>query len=398
MAWMTAEVTRVTRTFIGVRKLPLPAVSGSQDGGGALALFIADRRLEMVEPPPLPPLAPGRALVRTLEVGLCGTDRELTHGDFAIAPGDSPFIVLGHELLGQVEEVPQGADAVRPGDHVVAAIRRGCGRCQPCAANRADFCATGEFLEHGIRRLHGFARPLSDVDVDSLVVVPSELLSVAVFAEPLAVVEKTLEQVEAARARLPCISRGQPWRALVAGAGSVGLLTAILLRARGHEVTVLDRRPRTDIQVKLVLESGSTYASDGVESLPEASFDVVVEATGDGGLAFELPRVLATNGVLCWLGLATVPSPAMVDRSGFTLRSIQHQHVMLGAVNAAPVHIRQAVADLHHLAAIEGFQAAIRRARPSAYETALNPSSVTVKGTLDYRPGDAAGGQQDRPE
>ena len=51
----------------------------------------------------VPDAAGSGVLVRVLEVGVCGTDREISHGLFGIAPEDEAELVLGHEVLGMVE-------------------------------------------------------------------------------------------------------------------------------------------------------------------------------------------------------------------------------------------------------------------------------------------------------
>src|SRR3954449_9658965 len=69
--------------------------------------------------------------VRTLEVGVCGTDREIADGEFGVAPAGETELVLGHEFLGRLEEDAAG---LRAGDLVTATVRRSCGRCAACAA------------------------------------------------------------------------------------------------------------------------------------------------------------------------------------------------------------------------------------------------------------------------
>ena len=52
----------------------------------------------------------GALLIRTLEVGVCGTDREIAAGEFGSAPPGETELILGHELLGVVVE---GGDGLR---------------------------------------------------------------------------------------------------------------------------------------------------------------------------------------------------------------------------------------------------------------------------------------------
>ena len=70
-----------------------------------------------------PPQSDGAVLVRTLALGVCGTDREIVSGAYGWAPPGEHRLVIGHESLGSVEEAPAGC-GVEAGDHVVGIVRR----------------------------------------------------------------------------------------------------------------------------------------------------------------------------------------------------------------------------------------------------------------------------------
>jgi glucose 1-dehydrogenase len=108
-------------------------------------------------------------LLRPVEVGVCGTDREISEGWFGIPPTGEERLILGHELLGRVERDGHG---FARGDLVTATVRRSCGHCNACAAGAPDACDTGDYAEHGITRLHGFAADLAAVPAEHLVPVP----------------------------------------------------------------------------------------------------------------------------------------------------------------------------------------------------------------------------------
>ena len=77
--------------------------------------------------------------VRVLEVGVCGTDREIAAGHFGVAPDGEELLVLGHEALGIVERDGHGFSR---GDLVSATVRRSCGRCLACAEGAPSPCAS----------------------------------------------------------------------------------------------------------------------------------------------------------------------------------------------------------------------------------------------------------------
>src|SRR5215204_2738822 len=74
---------------------------------------------EVPEPDP----ADGTLLVRTLALGVCGTDREIVAAAYGSAPPGEERLILGHESLGEVEEAPAASGFTR-GDHVVGIVRR----------------------------------------------------------------------------------------------------------------------------------------------------------------------------------------------------------------------------------------------------------------------------------
>src|ERR1051325_2415735 len=82
---------------------------------------------------------------RSLEVGICGTDKEICTFVYGAPPAGFEYLVIGHESLGVVEEVGANVRGLKPGDLVVPSVRRPCDdpECQPCRAELQDFCATG---------------------------------------------------------------------------------------------------------------------------------------------------------------------------------------------------------------------------------------------------------------
>src|SRR3954463_10931050 len=201
--------------------------------------------------------------VRVLEVGVCGTDREIDHGWFGAAPEGEDRLVIGHELLGVVERDGLGLER---GQLVAATVRRSCGHCLACAEDSPDSCLTGDYVERGITRLHGFARELVAEDAAQLIRIPASLGRLGVLAEPTSICTRALRHAQAIGGR-------QPWqleRALVLGAGAIGRLMTTLLRLHDVEVWTVSLEERDE----LVEAVGARYA-DEVDGLGE--FDLVVE-------------------------------------------------------------------------------------------------------------------------
>lgn len=286
--------------------------------------------------------------LRMLEVGVCGTDREICAFEYGLPPAGSDHLVIGHESLGEVIEVGAAVTRVRPGDLVVPMVRRPCAieSCQACRNDRQDFCYTGRFTERGIGGAHGF---LTERVVDHekyMNVVPRELRDVAVLTEPLTIAEKALQQIDDVQLRLPWACELQPGTqkghchtAVVLGAGPVGLLGAMALAASGFAVFVYSREPAPNPKSELVESFGATYVSSMATS-PEqlaaqvGNIDVVYEAAGASSVAFDLMRVLGTNGVFVFTGVPGRKAPIQLDADLLMKRLVLNNQVVFGTVNA----------------------------------------------------------------
>jgi len=203
----------------------------------AVAVFPEEKRLAVIacDEPRLE--RAGDALVRILDVGVCGTDREIARFEYGAPPRGESHLIIGHESFAQVVETGAEVEGVEPGDLVVLTVRRPClhAGCEPCRLGRQDFCRTGEFSERGIKGLHGYMTELVVDDARYLHPVPAPLRDVGVLVEPLTIAEKALTQVWDVQKRLPWSASGRAGasslgqRAVVIGAGPVGLLGALAL-------------------------------------------------------------------------------------------------------------------------------------------------------------------------
>jgi glucose 1-dehydrogenase len=300
-----------------------------------------------VEDVSAPDMGAGEVLLRVLEVGVCGTDREIVHGLFGVAPEDSRSLVLGHESLAIVERDGHGFTR---GDLVTATVRRSCGHCVACDEGAPDSCLTGDYSERGITRLDGFARELVAEDPAQLVAIPRSLGRLGVLAEPTSICSRALRHVRA-------IGERQPWRperALVLGAGAVGTLTTFLLRLAGLDVWTASREPREDPRAQLVELCGARYVSTADVDLPElradtGGFDVVVEAAGDAQLMADSLGLLRRSGVACLLGIDGRNRKVSLDAHVLAVDAVLENRVLFGSVNAHRRDWLDAVAALDEI-------------------------------------------------
>ena len=364
----------------------------------AVAAFPAERTLRLIDHPPPAIERDSEARIRIIDVGVCGTDREIAHFDYGTPPPGSPYLVIGHESLGQVIEVGSKVSRFAPGDLVVTMVRRPCDRpdCPACRIGRQDFCVTGRFTERGINGRHGFMTEEVVDDERYMVVVPRALAAVGVLVEPLTIAEKALIQVGDVQDRLPWLGedRGQEsaHRAVVLGAGPVGLLGAMALRVRGSAVWVYSRDPATSEKARWVEAIGARYAWSEETSLAElaaavGNIDLVYEATGASQLSFQALEVLGVNGVFVFTGVPGRKAPIEVDADLLMRNLVLKNQLVYGTVNAGPDAFAAAIADLGELQRRwpEQLAALITgRYRPDAFEELLLAPPAGIKRVVHF--------------
>src|SRR5215212_3694646 len=230
--------------------------------------------------PTLDEIPNGRGvLVKVLRVGVDGTDREINAGEYGAPPPGYDFLVIGHEEFGQVVEVGPNVTELAPGDYVVATVRRpGTSIYDLIGTN--DMTADDTYFERGINLRHGYLTEHYVEDADFIVKVPQGLKDVGVLLEPTTVVEKGIAQAFEIQRRLRV---WKPKRAAVMGAGTIGLLAALVLRLRGIDVTVFGRDEPPFLNSDLVEALGARYASTQQTDLAAAAgqfgpFDLMFEA------------------------------------------------------------------------------------------------------------------------
>ena len=320
-----------------------------------------DKELRLIDHPEPEIEAPNEIKIRTIEVGICGTDREICTFAYGQGPAGSDYLVLGHECLGEVVKVGAGVKSFKPGDLVVPSVRRPCGdpACVPCREGRQDFCETWRFSERGINQRHGFMTSYFVEEAAYLTLVPESLRDVAVMAEPLTVAEKGLDQAWQVQQRVPGWEyhnrdgkgRGHGRTAVVLGAGPIGLLGAMKLLVEGFKVFVYSRSPKPNFKADLADSIGAPYISSvkmGVDDLAQqiGNIDLVYEAVGEGHVSFDLMRVLGINGVYIFTGIPAVKPPIPVYADNLMRNIVLKNQAVVGTVNASPQAFIDAIRDL----------------------------------------------------
>lgn len=350
----------------------------------AVAVFPESKEIKLVEHDEPNISSPTEVKLRVLEVGVCGTDKEICAFEYGTPPADSPYLLLGHESFAEVVETGEAVSRVGRGDLVVTSVRRPCPHeaCVACRMGRQDFCFTGDFTERGIKEEHGYMTEFVVDEEQYMNVVPAHLREVGVLVEPLTIAEKALTQVWQVQQRLPweCAptmtvggatnaqGANEPapaleekgslsghavscHRALVLGAGPVGLLGAMALVVAGFKTHVYSREAATSEKARLVEAFGAKYLSaetHAVERLAEqiGGIDLVYEAVGASSLAFEVMKYLDTNGVFVFTGVPGRKAPVAVDTDLLMRNLVLRNQVVFGTVNAGRDAFEAAIRDL----------------------------------------------------
>jgi threonine dehydrogenase-like Zn-dependent dehydrogenase len=323
----------------------------------AIAMFPKEKKVRVVERPEPKLEADDQVRLRMLEVGVCGTDHEIARFEYGVPPAGEPYLVMGHESLGQVVEVGKAVSGIKVGDLIVTTVRRPCGKpeCRPCKHERPDFCVTGAYTERGIKGRHGFMTEQVVDEAKNMHVVPPRIADIAVLTEPLTIAEKALNELDPVLTRMPWIdpkraeSRGL--NGVVLGAGPVGLLAALALRVRGFTTWVYSRESAKSARAAWVESIGGKYLESGTTPIGQigkkvGNVDLILEATGSAALSTAALPALGDNGVMILTGVPGGKAEIDIDAQQIMKSLVLENQLIYGTVNAGPPAFAHAIADL----------------------------------------------------
>lgn len=300
-----------------------------------------------IEERPAPEAAPGEVIVRIRRVGLCGTD-------YHIYAGQHPFLayprVMGHELAGEVEHVPDGS-AFHIGQQVAINPYLTCGTCIACRKDKPNACVNIRVL--GVHTDGGMAELLA-VPESALLDATGLTLDQAAMIEFLAIGAHAV-------ARAAVVAEE---RVLVVGAGPIGIACGLFARSNGAAVTLTDTRlPRLAYaRERLGFEDTVDATADPIGSLAERTdgdmFDTVFDATGSLAAMAQSLSYVAHGGKLVLVGVATgnlVFADPELHKRETTLLASRNAHasdfarvrdaIVSGEIPTAALHTHSLVAD-----------------------------------------------------
>ena len=316
------------------------------------AVMTAIGKVELTERP-IPVPAPGEALVKVEYVGICGSDLHYFEsgriGDYVVKP---PF-VLGHEAGGVVVEVGEGVTDLKPGDRVALEPGKTCGHCEHCKEGRYNLCEDVIFF--ATPPVDGVFQEYVAHEADLCFKLPENVSTLeGALIEPLAVGFHAAIQGDA--------HLGQ--KAVVMGAGCIGLVSMMALKARGvSEVYVVDVM---DKRLDKAMELGATGVINGAKENVEERIsqitdgkgvDLVIETAGTEITTRQAVSIAKKGSNIVLVGYSktgemTLPMSLVLDKE-LTFKTVfRYRHIYpiaIEAVAAGKVNLKGIVTNIFDL-------------------------------------------------
>jgi len=264
----------------------------------------------VTETVPVPVIGSGEALIQVDACGFCGSDINIIAGTH---PRAQAPLTVGHELSGHIVEIDDVSGEFKIGDRVTMYPLISCGVCYACTHGYAHVCRK--------LRLFGF-----DVDggmaefiklpVSSLMKLPDGMSpGVGALIEPLAVAVHGVARTSLASVEV----------AVVLGAGPIGLLTALVLKARQVPHVIISEvfRARLELAKSLGLEAvtAGSEVLDRVMKITDGNgADALFECAGHPSSALEMTALARSRAVIVNLGV--FKKPVEVDMQAVNFKEL----------------------------------------------------------------------------
>lgn len=260
----------------------------------------------------IPEIKDNEVLIKIEYVGICGSDLHFFEkGAIGIAKIKEPRI-LGHELVGRVESIGANVENFKKGDNVTVEPGVPCKECIFCKRGKYNLCELAEKNFLATPWKDGAFVEYISYPKDYVYKLPEDFPKLrAVMIEPYVV---GLQAVEKSGARY-----GQS--AVVLGAGCIGIMTTIALKAHGiNEIIVIDiindrLKKAKDFGATHVINANEENAVNKVMELTSgAGADLVFEAAGNLITQQQTVEYLAKFGTITFIGFSS-GEPFMFDVS-----------------------------------------------------------------------------------
>ncbi|HEX6299995.1 MAG TPA: alcohol dehydrogenase catalytic domain-containing protein [Acidimicrobiia bacterium] len=313
------------------------------------------------------PAPNGQVVIRSLQVGICGTDTKIVAGKIPVA---YPRIV-GHELVGEVASAPDGSPFA-PGDRVLVDPGVACGWCAMCLDGRPNICLNGGLL----------GRDVDGVFTEYVVAPISRLVSV-----PSSIGEKESGLLQVLGTCIHAVKRLNTFPGQVAaviGLGVSGQLIGQLLSLQGVHVVGITR---SEWKRELAARAGAVATAD-----PSAAAEVLAGITDGLGPAIVVEAVGIESTLAQAISMAATGAEILVfgtltgSGEGLPYYDLYHKELTLHNPRAALIGdyadaVSLAAAGALQLEPIVTHVLDLSDA-PQAFELVHDPSSLKVLMTV----------------
>ena len=305
----------------------------------------------------IPQVKGDEVLVKLEYVGICGSDLHYYEsgaiGDYVVKP---PF-VLGHEPGGTVVEVGRNVKHLKAGDRVALEPGKTCGHCEFCKTGRYNLCPDVVFF--ATPPVDGVFQEYVAHEADLCFKLPDNVSTMeGALIEPLAVGFHAAMQ-GGARA-------GQT--AVVMGAGCIGLVTMMALKAMGvtkvYTVDIMEKRLQKALELGAdgVINAGQADAVEEVRKLTDGKgCDLVIETAGTQATTVQAIRMTKKGAAIVLVGYSksgemTLPMSLALDKELPFKTVFRYRHIYpmaIDAVAAGKVNLKGIVTDIFTLDEIQ---------------------------------------------
>lgn len=257
------------------------------------ALSVTDaEKFELVDID-MPQLEKGEVLIKVAFTGICGSDIP-RYFDGAVHSFPQ---ILGHEFSGTVEKIGEDVKKITQGNKVAVAPLVPCGECENCKKGEPAMCTNYSFI--GSRENGAMAEYVA-VPEENCVLIPESLsLKEAALLEPLTVAIHGVDRVK--------VPAGAT--VMVLGAGTIGLLTILTLKAKGAgEIIAVDLNAN---KLKLAQKCGATVTINPLETNLDKFFEdnekpeIVYETAGSNITQVQAIEFVRKRGKVVFIGTST---------------------------------------------------------------------------------------------
>lgn len=268
--------------------------------------------------------AKNNVLVRMTAAGICGSDVGIYHGTNAAATYPR---IIGHEMVGVVEETGEGVTGVKAGDRVIVNQVTSCGHCYPCRIGRGNVC--DELKVRGVH-IDGGYREFIAVNESDCYLLPEGLSDAdAVMIEPTTIAIQSCTRAQLDKEDM----------LLILGAGALGSTILKIARQLCDHIIVADIM---DNKLEAARANGAKYTinvlkEDLEEKVKKYTFGhgstVSIDASGTKDSLMNLLKVTGNAGRVMTMGFNNSPVEAnqfLITSKELDIRGSRLQNKMFG--------------------------------------------------------------------